>query len=610
MNESPLRATVEALRRTGQLIELADPVDARLEAAEIQRRVFARGGPAILFHQVLDCRFPLLGNMFGTMERARFVFRRTWDRVRRAIELKLDPSLLARHPTRYVPAALAARWMRPIRRRGGPVLKNRGRIGELPQIISWPRDGGAFITLPQVYSEDVRRPGPQHSNLGMYRIQLGGNAYVPDREVGLHYQIHRGIGVHHQAALQARQPFRISIFVGGHPAMTLAAVMPLPEGMTELGFAGALAGQRIPLVRTGEWTVYGEADFCIVGTVDPDRMSPEGPFGDHLGYYSWQHEFPVMRVEQVYYRDGAIWPFTTVGRPPQEDTIFGKMIHELTAPIIPSVLPGVRAVHAVDAAGVHPLLLAVGTERYTPYRPIEFPQEILTQAQAILGQGQLSLAKYLWILDGISCPQADVASIGEFFQQVLERVDWSRDLHFQTQTTIDTLDYSGAELNRGSKVVIAAAGPARRSLGQTIPDVDLPAGFHSPRVILPGVLVITGPAFPPAKRSDGELGVRLFSTWPLVPSDGFPLVVVVDDSEFAAKSLENFLWVTFTRSNPASDIDGREAFVAEKHWGCRETLLIDARCKPHHSDVMEVDPNTAARVDALASRGGPLARYL
>jgi 4-hydroxy-3-polyprenylbenzoate decarboxylase len=444
----------------------------------------------------------------------------------------------------------------------------------------------------------------------MYRVQLSGGNYVPNRQVGLHYQIHRGIGVHHQLARAAGRPFRVSVFVGGHPAMSVAAVMPLPEGMTELGFAGALAGWRIPLVRHEDALVYADADFCVTGTVDPDQLLPEGPFGDHLGYYSLRHDFPVLNVEHVSHRDGAIWPFTVVGRPPQEDTMFGKLIHELTGPVIPHVLAGVQAVHAVDAAGVHPLLLAIGSERYTPFHPIDQPQEILTQANAILGQGQLSLAKYLWILDGVSCPGVDIDDISSFLQRVLERVDWARDVHFQTQTTIDTLDYSGSGWNRGSKVVIAAAGPPRRSLGRTWGERPLPAGFHTPRIVLPGVLAISGPPFPAQQHSDPELAKRLFNDDLAWSDSNFPLVVVVDDSAFAAEKLENFLWVAFTRSNPAADIDGRAATIRDKHWGCRNPLVIDARIKPHHASVLQVAPETANRIDALAAAGGPLAHYL
>ena len=281
--------------------------------------------------------------------------------------------------------------------------------------------------------------------------------------------------------------------------------MPLPEGISELSFAGALARHRIPLIyqsaAPGPLPIYAEADFCITGTVEPGRTLPEGPFGDHLGYYSLAHPFPVLRVEKVYHRTDPIWPFTVVGRPPQEDTIFGQLIHELTGPIIPTVIPGVRAVHAVDAAGVHPLLLAIGSERYTPYAEQHRPQELLTQANAILGQGQLSLAKYLLIVNGADDPNLDIHNIEQFFAHLLKRVDWRRDLHFQTCTTIDTLDYSGNQLNEGSKVVIAAAGPAHRALPTELPsDLNLPEGFRNPRICLPGILAIEGPSMVAARR--------------------------------------------------------------------------------------------------------------
>jgi 4-hydroxy-3-polyprenylbenzoate decarboxylase len=392
--------------------------------------------------------------------------------------------------------------------------------------------------------------------------------------------------------------------------MTLSAVMPLPEGMTELIFAGALAGHRIPMVsRDARIPVYGDADFCIQGTIDPHRLLPEGPFGDHLGYYSLAHDFPVMRVDRVTCRADAIWPFTVVGRPPQEDTVFGQLIHELTEPMIPTVIPGVKGVHAVDAAGVHPLLLAIGSERYVPFDATRRPRELLTQANAILGQGQLSLAKYLMIVDGHDDPDLHVHDIQAFLSHLLRRVDWKRDIHFQTCTTIDTLDYSGTALNEGSKVVWAAAGPPGRELPRELPpQLDLPDGFSRPRIGLPGLLVVQGPAW----HAEGAAAVTRFCE--AYDRDNlinaFPLIAIVDDSDFSAASLENLLWVLFTRSNPAEDIGGIDAFMRAKHWGCEGALVMDARSKPHHAPPLVEDPAVSAKVDGLAAKGGPLSRYL
>lgn len=596
---------VRDLERTAQLVRVPAEIDPHLEAAAIQRRVYAAGGPALLFERVKGCDFPMVSNLFGTVERTRFLFRDALEAVRHLVELKIHPAAFWKNPWRYrnVPRAALASLPRYIR--GGPVLARETTLDRLPRLVSWPQDGGPFVTLPEVYTEDPDAPGLMRSNLGMYRVQLAGNGYGPN-QIGLHYQIHRSIGLHHAKAIARGEPFRVNIFVGGAPAMVLAAVMPLPEGLSELTFAGALSRRPIRMIRRPAGpAIYAEADFCITGTVAPELL-PEGPFGDHLGYYSLKHDFPALNVEKVYHRPDAIWPFTVVGRPPQEDTSFGAIIHELTGPAIPSVLPGVHAVHAVDAAGVHPLLLAVGSERYVPYAAERRPQELLTIANAILGQGQLSLAKYLLIVAKEDDPSLDAHDIPAFFAHLLRRADWTRDLHFQTRTTIDTLDYSGTGLNEGSKVVIAAAGPARRDLPTELPSgFSLPDGFRDARLVLPGIAAVSGPAYAAEERAAvrrfrdrlGETGHTLAA---------FPLVVIADDARFVAESLNNFLWVTFTRSNPAVDIDGVGAFLEDKHWGCRGPLVIDARLKPHHAPPLEEDPAVTRRVEALAAPGGPL----
>jgi len=606
MGYRTLRECVDDLAARAELVRIEEPVDPRLEAAEIQRRVFRAGGPAVYFANVVGCRFPMLSNLFGTPERMRYLFRDTLAALERLVQLQADPADLLRRPRLYFRAPWHAWHARPRRVRSGPVLACTTTIDQLPQLVSWPGDGGAYVTLPQVYTEDPDAPGLARSNLGMYRVQLSGGQYEINREVGLHYQIQRGIAAHHAAALGRGQRLPVNVFVGGPPAMTVAAVMPLPEGQSELAAAGVLGRRRVPMiVGRSELPIHAEADFCITGYLEPDRQKPEGPFGDHLGYYSLAHEFPVMRVERVYHRRDPIWSFTVVGRPPQEDTIFGQLIHELVGPVIPKSVPGVRAVHAVDAAGVHPLLLAIGSERYVPYEPRQ-PRELLTQANALLGLGQLSLAKYLWIAAGEDNPALNVRRVDAFLAHVLARVDWSRDLHFQTETTIDTLDYSGAGLNRGSKLVIAAAGPSVRTLPVRLAGpLGLPEelGFGEPRVGLPGVLVLRGPAHAQAPDAVERLAGRLDASAPI---NRFPLVVVVDDSEFAARSLDNLLWTTFTRSNPAADVYGVGAFCHEKHWGCRGALVIDARAKSHHAPPLVEDPEVTRRVDALAAPGRPL----
>ncbi len=605
MGYRSLGECVRDLEAAGQLVVIDREVDPHLEIAAVQRRVYQAGGPALLFRQTKGTAFPVVGNLFGTVDRAKFLFRDTLETVRRLVELKVEPGILGKNPWRYrgVPRAL---WrMLPRRVRSGPILAHQITVGELPQIQCWPMDGGPFITLPQVYTEHPDHPGLGKSNLGMYRVQLAGNQYRANREVGLHYQIHRGVGVHHAAAIRRGESLRVNVFVGGPPALTLAAVMPLPEGLPELSFAGALGGRRVPMVAPdGCLPMPAQADFVICGSIDPLHRKPEGPFGDHLGYYSLMHDFPVLRVDRVYRRNGAIWPFTSVGRPPQEDTSFGALIHELTGPVIPTVIPGLHAVHAVDAAGVHPLLLAIASERYVPDAKVRRPQEILTIANALLGQGQLSLAKYLLIVAREDEPSLDVHDIAGFLSHLLRRVDWRTDLHFQTRTTIDTLDYSGHGLNQGSKVVIAAAGEPRRDLPTERPSaLRLPDQFHDPKVVLPGILAVQGRPYRDGSGDNADF-CRFFGADD--PICGFPLIVIVDDSQFTARSERNFLWVTFTRSDPAADIDGIGAFIDKKHWGCTGSLVIDARMKPHHAPPLVDDPEIERRVDQLAAPGGPL----
>jgi len=605
MPYASLRDCVLDLEKTGRLRVIDAEIDADLEAAAIHRRVFAAGGPALLFRRVKGCAFPMVSNLFGTKERAYYILRHGLEAARALVAARTRPADLMRAPSRTLALPAAALHAVPRFVRSGPALEHTTRVSALPQVRCWPRDGGGFVLLPLVYTEHPESPGVFGSNLGMYRVQLSGNEYARDREIGLHYQLHRGIGVHHQAALARGEPLRVNVFVGGPPAMSLAAVLPLPEGVPEILFGGVLAGRAVRLVKSERGpAVWADADFVIRGVVDPGVLKPEGPFGDHLGYYSEAHAFPFLRVEGVTHRSDAIWPFTVVGRPPQEDTIFGELVHELFGSAVTSVLPGVRAVHAVDEAGVHPLLLAIGSERYAPYAKTSRPMELLTQANALLGQGQLSLAKYLVIVDGADEPSLDVHDVRAFLSHALERLDPTRDLHFQTQTTIDTLDYSGSALNEGSKVVVAARGPKVRELAAAAPStLALPDGFRDARVAMPGVLAVSAPRF---SQGDGS-AERFCAAFPGDAITGFPLVVLVDDAELTARSLANFLWVTFTRSDPAPHVHGIGAFSRDKAWGCTGSVVIDARVKPGQAPALEEDPAVTARVEAMAARGGPLA---
>lgn len=601
MSYSSLHSAILDLERHGRLVRIKTEVDPHLEMAEIHRRVYDAGGPALLFENVKGSPFRAASNLYGTVERTDFLFRHTIQRVQRVIELKADPTNLLKKPLRYAGAPFTALTALPMQQRwGAPILYGETTIDQLPQVVSWPDDGGAFVTLPQVFTLPPGSKQIMQSNIGMYRIQLSGNDYVMNREIGLHYQLHRGIGIHHTQYNESDEDFRCAIFVGGPPSHAFAAIMPLPEGLSELTFAGLLGGRRFRYLWRDGFVLSADADFVITGVIRKNGKKPEGPFGDHLGYYSLRHDFPVMDVHKVYHRKDAIWHFTVVGRPPQEDSSFGYLIHQLVKKLTTQEFPGVKEIHAVDAAGVHPLLLAIGSERYMPFRDNK-PEEILTQANRILGSGQTSLAKFLFIAASNDNPLLTLRDMPAFFAHMLERVDWTRDLHFYTKTTIDTLDYSGSGWNAGSKVVIAACGPKLRELATALPSrFDLPAGFDKPRFALPGILAIQASAF---RENDVQSLADHLKGYDL---DNIPMIVVVDDSEFTAATLNNFMWVTFTRANPSHDMYGVDSFVDHKHWGCRGPVIIDARVKPHHAPPLIPDARVAQRVDRFFAKGGDL----
>ncbi|WP_058304163.1 UbiD family decarboxylase [Gorillibacterium timonense] len=594
------------LEKHGHLVRVKEEVDPYLEMAAIHLKVYEAGGPAILFERVKGSSFRAVSNLFGSLERSKFIFRHTWEAVHQVMAVRNEPINAIKHPFAHLATGLTAFKALPIKNRGRlPVMAQEIRISDLPLIHHWPNDGGAFVTLPQVYSEDPDKPGIMNSNLGMYRMQLSGNQYVMNQEIGLHYQIHRGIGIHQAKANQHGAPLKVSCFVGGPPAHTLAAVMPLPEGLSEMTVAGMLAGRNFRYNYVDGHCISSDADFVITGEIYPGETKPEGPFGDHLGYYSLVHPFPVMKIHKVYAKPNAIWPFTVVGRPPQEDTAFGKLIHELTGDSIKYEIPGVKEVHAVDAAGVHPLLFAIGSERYTPYQRVKKPAELLTLANRILGTGQLSLAKYLFITAEENEPLDSHQEV-KFLAHILERIDLRRDIHFHTNTTIDTLDYSGTGLNSGSKVVLAAYGDKQRELCREVPDsLKNIRGYEAVQLIMPGIVAIQGPAFTSYADAEVELRGLCDALREKGPIPSCPMIILCDDSSFLSESIGNFLWATFTRSNPSHDMYGVNSFHEHKHWGC-DNLIIDARTKPHQAPPLIPDPTVEKRIERLFAKGASL----
>ena len=605
------------LEKAGMLKRIHAEVDPHLEMAEIARENFRQGGPALLFEKVKGSKFRAACNIFGSDERFNFLFRDGFGQTKTAIQFKSNPAEFFRHPSpaKFWQAAKAGISSMPMR--SGSIKDfEECRLEDLPQLVSWPMDGGAFITLPQVATRPSETASILQTNVGMYRVQVSGNDYTPNEECGLHYQIKRDIARHHQKALKEGRPLKVSVFIGGPPSHTFAAVMPMPENLSELLFAGMLGNRRFRYFEHDGYIVSSDADFCILGELEPG-LKPEGPFGDHIGYYSGKHDFPCMRVKKVLYKKNAIFPFTVVGRPPQEDTLFGKFIHNITEPMVPASLPGVHAIHAVDDAGVHPLCLALASEAFRPYESVEErePMELLKTANALLGFNQASLTKYLLIAAKEDDTHLDVNDVPAFFTHVLERVHFDRDLHFQTATTIVTLDYTGTSLNHGSKVVIAAAGAKCRDLRSEPSDLktlELPQGFKRATIAMKGVLFIEGPSFnATAEKSDNEKSTKFaelkaaLARWEF--RENYPWITVIDEGALNADNvLSDFLWLTFTRSDPAQDIYGFDETIENKHWKCKAPLIIDARIKPHHQKQLTVPAEIAAKAKQVLKDAGVL----
>lgn len=604
------------LEKAGMLKRIHAEVDPHLEMAEIARENFRQGGPALLFEHVKGSKFRAACNIFGSDERFSFLFRDGFEQTKTAIQFKSNPVEFFRRPSpaKFWKAVQAGISSMPMR--SGSISDfEECSLSDLPQLVSWPLDGGAFITLPQVATRPSENANILQTNVGMYRIQISGNDYIPNEECGLHYQIKRDIARHHQKALEEGRPLKVSIFIGGPPSHTFAAVMPMPENLSELLFAGMLGNRRFRYFEHDGYLISSDADFCILGELEPG-LKPEGPFGDHIGYYSGKHDFPCMRVQKVLCKKNAIFPFTVVGRPPQEDTLFGKFIHKITEPMVPASLPGVYGIHAVDDAGVHPLCLALGSEAFRPYATAEErePMELLKTANALLGFNQASLTKYLLIAAKEDAAGLDVNDVPAFFTHVLERIHFDRDLHFQTATTIDTLDYTGTSLNHGSKVVIAAAGVKCRELRNNPNDLEslsLPQGFKVAAIVMPGVLMIEGPSY---KKSETLRDLKeALAHWEF--RENYPWISIIDEgaTNVAANSgtstnnvLSDFLWLTFTRSDPAQDIYGLDETVEEKHWKCSAPMIIDARIKPHHQKQLTVPTEITAKAKQILKDAGVL----
>ena len=585
-----LRAFLGRLRADGDLVTVDAPVDAALEAAEIHRRVIAAGGPALHFTNVRTASggkaaFPLVTNLFGTARRAELAFGdRPLRLIRRLVELAetiLPPTPRALWGARDVAGDLLKVGLRRVAR--GPVVErvsHTPRLDQLPALTCWHEDGGPFVTLPLVYTthpEKRGHPAPHGSggagNLGMYRMQV-----FDERTTGMHWQIGKG-GGHHYAVAEARgRALPVTVFLGGPPALMLSAIAPLPENIPELMLASLIAGERLARVDGhGPHPLVATAEFALIGEVAPHARRPEGPFGDHYGYYSLQHDYPVFTVRTVAHRADAIYPATVVGKPRQEDFFIGDLLQDLLSPLFPLVMPGVEALWSYGETGYHSLAAAIVKERYA--------REAMASAFRILGEGQLSLTKFLLVTDR----HVDVRDFRATLEHVLARTSVETDLYVFANLSMDTLDYTGPAVNKGSKGVWLGLGDPVRELPREFRTADLPAGVTDVRVFCGGCLVVGAPGYANEPGAAARLAAApAFAGW--------PLLVITDEPARAAASPMNFLWTTFTRFEPAADIHAAGHTVVRNHLSYRGPIAIDARMKPGYPAELACRDDIAATV--------------
>jgi len=577
-----LQSFVDLLRDEGELLVIEEEVDPYLEIAEIHRRVIERQGPALLFTRVKGSAFPVITNLFGTARRLDLAFgRKPQDFVKDIVHLAETimpptPAKLWQNRNLFLEASRIG--LKQIK--NAPILENcqrPPRLGTLPMLTSWHSDGGPFVTLPLVYTE---HPESGAHNLGMYRIQRHS-----ETTTGIHWQIHKGGGYHYFEAERSDRPLPLTLYIGGPPALMLAAIAPLPEDIPELMLTSLLLGAKLPVVQDplGGHRLVAQAEFALKGLVPPHLRHPEGPFGDHYGYNSLEHDYPVFQVSHLYHRNKAIYPATVVGRPRQEDFFIGDYLQDLLSPLFPLVMKGVKELKTFGETGFHCLAAARVADRY--------PREAFACGLRILGEGQLSLTKFLIITDAA----LDITDFKALWSHVLERVDWNRDLFVFANVSQDTLDYTGPSVNKGSKAMLMGLG--REPLRQLPTDFSgtLPAGCTAPVAYLPGTLVIQGTAY----AAEPELAARLACSPEI---SHWQVVLLVDDSAAATCSMQEFLWTFFTRFEPAADIHGRSASVKRFHVGLEPPIVIDCRMKPWYTEVLEVDPPTRGLVDEKFDR--------
>jgi 4-hydroxybenzoate decarboxylase subunit C len=571
-----LRSFLDLLRRENDLTTIEVEVDPNLELAEIHRRVIEEGGPALLFKRVKGSSFPVVTNLFGTAQRIDLAFGKKPEQFIKQLVAVAESLLPPKRSELWKHRSLVREFLKLGTRKvsRGPineVVRKQPRLNDLPVLTTWQEDGGPFITLPLVYTE---HPLTKKHNLGIYRMQI-----FDEATAGLHWQIQKGGGFHYHEAEKLNQALPVTVFLGGPPALIISAIAPLPEDVPELILASLLGGEKLRMAKNpsgGAHRLVAEAEFALIGSARPRERRPEGPFGDHYGYYSLQHDYPVFHCDAIAHRRDAIYPATVVGKPKQEDFFIGDYLQSLLSPIFPMVMPSVRNLWSYGETGFHSLAAAVVRERYT--------REALVAGFRILGEGQLALTKFLILTDAM----IDLHDFRGVLEHILARVRWERDFFIFANTSMDTLDYTSGKVNEGSKAILMGLGDPVRELPREFRG-EVPRHITRAEVFCPGCLVVQGRPYADDKDQAARLtNEPAFADWPMI---------VLHDDARVAQSSTDFLWSVWTRFEPAADIYAAETKVVRHHLGYAPPIVIDARKKPTLPDELIVRDDIKQLVD-------------
>jgi len=449
MAYNSLQEFVQVVEREGELRRIGHPVRAELEIAEIADRVMKRGGPALLFENVVGKAMPVLINAFGSARRMALALGvDDLGEIARNIEhlTRLKPPSSWRERFGLLPELLRLAGIAPKTVREGEcqeVVERNPDLTKLPVLTSWPGDAGPFITLPLVISRD---PVDGRRNVGLYRMQL-----FDGRTTGMHWHPHKVGARHFNRQKERRGRMELAACIGGDPALTYAATAPLPDQVDELLFAGFLRKQPVELVKatTIDVEVPAHADIVIEGYIDPDEpLRREGPFGDHTGFYSLADNYPVFHVTCVTRKKNPIYLTTIVGRPPMEDAYLGKATERLFLPLIRLTFPEIVDMN-LPVHGVFHNLAIVAIKK-------DYPAHARKIMHGLWGLGQMMFTKIIIVVDH----DVNVHDLAEVAWIVGNHIDPRRDVTF-VDGPVDVLDHAAPVMGFGSKMGIDATAKRR-----------------------------------------------------------------------------------------------------------------------------------------------------